>query len=208
MHRRVLAAAPVALIAGVILMLFGVLRAGGVLFRMLSASEVFIAAFIGASALQIVTSQLGSLTGITLPDYSGEMGAFFRSYGHVLENLDEIRIPEVSFSPLLSDFVSDFVLFDFPSCACETSSLSFLPCHFSQVIISVSCIILMLLIRRLSSAYKQQLRGVILPDALIVLMISTGWSYWDNWSVKYNVRVIGAVPSGLPRYTHVFFSEF
>ncbi len=57
-----------------------------------------------------------------------------------------------------------------------------------------------------SDKYKSCLRNVVLPDAFIIVVLTTGLCAGLNWPDKYGIKVIGTVPAGVPAFQAIDFS--
>uniref|UniRef100_F6VIT0 SLC26A5/6-like anion exchanger n=1 Tax=Ciona intestinalis TaxID=7719 RepID=F6VIT0_CIOIN len=69
----------------------------------------------------------------------------------------------------------------------------------STVVISCICIIFLLSVKEVNERFKKKLPlGIPVPGEIIVVILGTGISYAVNLEDRYNVKIIGEIPSGLP----------
>jgi MFS superfamily sulfate permease-like transporter len=77
--------------------------------------------------------------------------------------------------------------------------------RWSEVLVAMSCLLLMYVVKACSARYRECLNHVPLPDALIALIASTLVCWKFELHSTYDVSVIGHVPHGLPAFQDVSF---
>nr|XP_006820995.1 PREDICTED: prestin-like [Saccoglossus kowalevskii] len=73
--------------------------------------------------------------------------------------------------------------------------------NYVTMLISISCVLVLVIIKDTERRFKKQLRGIPLAPELVVVIFGTLASYLLNLEENYNVDVVGDIPAGVPRPT-------
>lgn len=141
-------------LAGLILMVMGVLKLG-VITTYLSVS--FVGGFTTAAAIHIASSQVPKMFGIKVKPFSGA-GKLVRTYYDLFSKIGQTNVPDL--------------------------------------IICLLCMVILLLVKKfINERYKAKLK-IPIPIDLIVVIIGTIISHFANFEEKFNVNIVGPIPSG------------
>ncbi|KAI8511281.1 hypothetical protein Bbelb_103810 [Branchiostoma belcheri] len=73
--------------------------------------------------------------------------------------------------------------------------------NIATLVTSIISIIVLVVLKELNLRYKHKLKGIPIPSELIVLIIGTVVSHFASMEERYGVKVVGVIPTGLPKPT-------
>ncbi|XP_070280768.1 chloride anion exchanger [Myotis yumanensis] len=150
---RVMVAATVTVLSGIIQLLMGVLQVG---FMVIYLSESLISGFTTAAAVHVLVSQLKFMLQLSVPSHTDPF-SLFKILNSIFTQIEKTNIAD-----LVTSLIILFILF---------------------------------VVKEINQRYKAKL-PVPIPIELIMTVIATGVSYGFDFERRFNVTVIGNMPSG------------
>ncbi|XP_036285667.1 chloride anion exchanger [Pipistrellus kuhlii] len=150
---RVMVAATVTVLSGIVQLLLGVLQVG---FLVIYLSESLISGFTTAAAVHVLVSQLKFMLQLSVPSHTDPFSLF-----KILNSLFT-QIEKTNIADLVTSLIILFILF---------------------------------VVKEINQRYRTKL-PVPIPIELIMTVIATGVSYGFDFEGRFNVTVIGNMPSG------------
>ncbi|EPQ02870.1 Chloride anion exchanger [Myotis brandtii] len=150
---RVMVAATVTVLSGIIQLLMGVLQVG---FMVIYLSESLISGFTTAAAVHVLVSQLKFMLQLSVPSHTDPF-SLFKILNSIFTQIEKTNIAD-----LVTSLIILFILF---------------------------------VVKEINQRYKAKL-PVPIPIELIMTVIATGVSYGFDFERRFNVTVIGKMPSG------------
>ncbi|CAK6434638.1 unnamed protein product [Pipistrellus nathusii] len=150
---RVMVAATVTVLSGIVQLLLGVLQVG---FLVIYLSESLISGFTTAAAVHVLVSQLKFMLQLSVPSHTDPFSLF-----KILNSLFT-QIEKTNIADLVTSLIILFILF---------------------------------VVKEINQRYRTKL-PVPIPIELIMTVIATGVSYGFDFEGRFNVTVIGDMPSG------------
>ncbi|XP_004702647.1 chloride anion exchanger [Echinops telfairi] len=152
-QQKVMVAATVTILSGIIQLLMGVLQIG---FVVIYLSDSLISGFTTAAAVHVLVSQLKFMLQLSVPAHSDPFSIF-----KVLQSI---------FSQIEKTNIADLVT-------------------------SLIILLIVFVVKEINQRYKAKL-PVPIPIELIMTVIATGVSYGFDFKNRFNVTVVGDMPSG------------
>ncbi|XP_059568797.1 chloride anion exchanger [Myotis daubentonii] len=150
---RVMVAATVTVLSGIIQLLMGALQVG---FMVIYLSESLISGFTTAAAVHVLVSQLKFMLQLSVPSHTDPF-SLFKILISIFTQIEKTNIAD-----LVTSLIILFILF---------------------------------VVKEINQRYKAKL-PVPIPIELIMTVIATGVSYGFDFERRFNVTVIGNMPSG------------
>ncbi|KAK1334989.1 hypothetical protein QTO34_004565 [Cnephaeus nilssonii] len=150
---KVMVAATVTVLSGIIQLLLGVLQVG---FLVIYLSESLISGFTTAAAVHVLVSQLKFMLQLSVPSHTDPF-SLFKILNSIFTQIEKTNIAD-----LVTSLIILFILF---------------------------------VVKEINQRYKAKL-PVPIPIELIMTVIATGVSYGFDFEGRFNVTVIGQMPSG------------
>ncbi|XP_078597079.1 prestin-like isoform X1 [Branchiostoma floridae x Branchiostoma japonicum] len=73
--------------------------------------------------------------------------------------------------------------------------------NIATLVTSIISVIVLVVLKELNLKYKDKLKGIPIPSELIVLILGTIISHFATLEERYSVKVVGVIPTGLPKPT-------